>query len=45
MVETVLECGVLILREIEKKLGLATVLSRHIPDGRDRMRITHSYAT
>jgi hypothetical protein len=22
----------LILREIEKKLGLATVLSRHIPD-------------
>src|SRR6266496_5804862 len=26
--------GVLILREIEKKLGLATVLSRHIPDDR-----------
>jgi Transposase DDE domain group 1 len=36
--------GVLILREIEKKLGLATVLSRHIPDDRDRMRITHSYS-
>ena len=32
--------GVLILREIEKKLGLATVLSRHIPDDRDRTRIT-----
>jgi Transposase DDE domain group 1 len=27
--------GVLILREIEKRLGLARVLSRHIPDGRD----------
>jgi hypothetical protein len=36
--------GVLILREIERKLGLAAVLSRHIPDGRDRMRITHSYS-
>src|SRR5258708_38945406 len=28
--------GVLILREIERKLGLAAVLSRHIPDDRDR---------
>ncbi len=36
--------GVLILREIERKLGLAAVLSRHIPDDRDRMRITHSYS-
>ena len=36
--------GVLILREIERKLGLAAVLSRHIPDVRDRMRITHSYS-
>src|SRR5262249_46273605 len=36
--------GVLILREVEKKLGLATVLSRHIPDDRDGTRITHSYS-
>src|SRR6516165_7274277 len=36
--------GVLILREIERKLGLAAVLSRHIPDDRDRTRITHSYS-
>src|SRR5438094_202802 len=36
--------GVLILREIERRLGLAAVLSRHIPDDRDRMRITHSYS-
>jgi hypothetical protein len=35
--------GVLILREIEKKLGLATVLSRHIPDDRDGRRVRHSY--
>jgi hypothetical protein len=31
--------GVLILREIEKRLGLATVLSRHIPDDRDGRRV------
>src|SRR6266496_3258765 len=36
--------GVLILREIERKLGLAAVLSRHITDDRDRTRITHSYS-
>src|SRR5207244_7671303 len=36
--------GVLILRAIERKLGLAAVLSRHIPDDRDRTRITHSYS-
>jgi hypothetical protein len=36
--------GVLILREIERKLGLAAVLSRHIPDDRDRTRIMHSYS-
>jgi Transposase DDE domain group 1 len=35
--------GVLILREIERKLGLAAVLSRHIPDDRDRTRITVTY--
>ena len=36
--------GVLILREIERKLGLAAVLSRHIPDDRDCTRVTHSYS-
>jgi hypothetical protein len=36
--------GVLILREIEKRLGLATVLSRHIPDDRDGRRVRHSYS-
>ena len=36
--------GVLILREIEKRLGLATVLSRHIPDNRDGRRVRHSYS-
>jgi hypothetical protein len=36
--------GVLILREIERKLGLATVLSRHIPDDRNGTRIRHSYS-
>ena len=32
------------LREIEKRLGLATVLSRHIPDDRDGRRVRHSYS-
>jgi Transposase DDE domain group 1 len=36
--------GVLILREIEKRLGLARVLSRHIPDDRDGRRVRHSYS-
>src|SRR2546427_12595033 len=36
--------GVLILREIERKLGLAGVVSRHIPDDRDRTRMPHSYS-
>jgi hypothetical protein len=36
--------GVLILREIERELGLAAVLSRHIPDDRDCTRITQSYS-
>ena len=36
--------GVLILREIEKRLGLATVLSRHTPDDRDGRRVRHSYS-
>jgi hypothetical protein len=35
--------GVVILREIERKLGLAAVLSRHIPDDRDGRRVRHSY--
>jgi hypothetical protein len=30
--------GVLVLREIELKLGFAVVLSRHIPDDRDQLR-------
>ena len=34
----------LIPREIEKRLGLATVLSRHIPDDRDGRRVRHSYS-
>lgn len=36
--------GVLILREIEKRLGIATMLSRHVPDARDPGRIVHTYA-
>src|SRR5437762_13774787 len=36
--------GVLILREIERKLRLATVLSTHIPDDRDGRRVRHSYS-
>jgi hypothetical protein len=35
--------GVLILREIEKRLGLARALSRHLPDTRDPGRIVHTY--
>jgi Transposase DDE domain group 1 len=35
--------GVLILREIEKRLGIATMLSRHVPDLRDPGRIVHTY--
>ena len=35
--------GVLILREIEKRLCLARALSRHIPDMRDPGRIVHTY--
>ena len=35
--------GVLILREIEKRLGLARALSRHVPDMRDPGRIVHTY--
>ena len=34
--------GVLILREIEKRLALATVRSRHISDDRDGRRVRHS---
>ena len=37
--------GVLILREIEKRLGIATMLSRHMPDARDPGRIVHTHAT
>jgi hypothetical protein len=36
--------GVLILREIEKRLGIARMLSRHVPDARDPNRITHTHA-
>jgi len=36
--------GVLILREIEKQLGLATTLGRHVPDERNPGRVIHSYA-
>lgn len=35
--------GVLILREIEKGLGIATILGRHVPDGRDQSRIIHTH--
>ena len=35
--------GVLILREVEKRLGLATVLGRHIPDDRDGRRVRHNH--
>ncbi|MGC2396527.1 MAG: IS1380 family transposase, partial [Rhodomicrobium sp.] len=35
--------GVLILREIEKRLGLARAISRHVPDMRDPGRIVHTY--
>jgi Transposase DDE domain group 1 len=35
--------GVLILREIEKRLGLARTLSRHVPDTRDPDRIVHTH--
>ena len=35
--------GVLILREIEKGLGIATILGRHVPDGRDQSRIIHKH--
>jgi hypothetical protein len=36
--------GVLILREIEKRLGIASMLSRHVPDARDQGRIIHTHA-
>ena len=36
--------GVLILREIEKRLGLAAMLSSSVPDTRDPGRIVHTYA-
>jgi hypothetical protein len=35
---------VLILREIERELALAAVLSRHISDDRDCTRIMQSYS-
>jgi len=35
--------GVLIMREIEKRLGIATILSRHVPDARDQGRIVHTH--
>ena len=36
--------GVLILREVEERLGIATMLSRHVPDARDPSRIVHTHA-
>jgi hypothetical protein len=36
--------GVLILREFEKRLGIAAMLSGHVPDKRDPGRIIHTHA-
>jgi hypothetical protein len=36
--------GVLILREIEKRLGIAAILSACVPDARDPSRVIHSHA-
>jgi hypothetical protein len=36
--------GVLILREIEKRLGIAAMLSACVPDTRDRSRVVHPHA-
>ena len=36
--------GVLILRKVEERLGIATMLSRHVPDTRDPSRVVHTHA-
>jgi len=36
--------GVLILREIEKRLGIAAMLSACVPDARDPSRVIHTHA-
>jgi hypothetical protein len=36
--------GVIVLREIALKLGLAEVITGPLPDERDPMRVTHTYA-
>ena len=36
--------GVLILREIEKRLGIAAMLSVCVPDARDPSRVIHTHA-
>lgn len=36
--------GVLILRKVEERLGIATMLSRHVPDARDPSRVVHTHA-
>ena len=36
--------GVLILREIEKRLGIAAMLSARVPDARDPSRVIHTHA-
>ena len=36
--------GVLIIREIEKGLGIAAMLGRYVPDTRDQDRIVHTRA-
>ena len=35
--------GVVVLREIALRLGLADVITRPLPDDRDPCRVTHSY--
>ena len=35
--------GVLILRKVEERLGIATMLSRHVLDARDPSRIVHTH--
>ena len=36
--------GVLILREIEKRLGISAMLSACVPDARDQSRVIHTHA-
>ena len=36
--------GLVVLREVALKLGVADVVSKPLPDTRDPLRVTHSYA-